>query len=95
MVDVDVGWKLFEALEETCKTHIIKMAAPASAYKDRQFLAVIGDEVNLPFPPLLSHANQYTPPPGLSNWSALGWHRGTQLLGSCRALLELEADETE
>lgn len=47
------------------------MAAPASAYKDRQFLAVIGDEVSScdwHWEALL------TINAGLGNWIAAGWH---------------------
>lgn len=39
---------------DSCLTSYIAMAAPAAQYKDRQFLAVIGDEVCLSTDPHLA-----------------------------------------
>jgi hypothetical protein len=38
------------------------MAAPAAAYKDRQFLAVIGDEVRQPEGQVGAHADRHRIP---------------------------------
>lgn len=53
------------------------MAAPVSAYKDRQFIAVIGDEVN-PFPSydtLISITYGLRHTSGLGHRFATCWHR--------------------
>jgi hypothetical protein len=50
------------------------MAAPASAYKDRQFLAVIGDEVGPVYAARLGFVLiDYT---GFSYWPAFSRYRG-------------------
>ena len=39
--------------------HISVMAAPTSAYKDRHFLAVIGDEVGIDLPEMIRLPQAY------------------------------------
>lgn len=54
------------------------MAAPPSAYQDRHFLAVIGDEVGPTSSESYRRIRQLTSPIGLGDWSATGRRRSME-----------------